>query len=386
MLSLVRIGGLICLIAVGCAESAETPEVLVERGHLLENSGRREEAIAAYTKAIASRPAEALIYYDRGVAYGRLNQWDKAVADYSRAIELDPALARAYNNRAAAHAQQRQFAAAVADFSKTISLDSKSALAYRNRGLAYHDLGQLNSAIEDETVAIRLDPTEPEGYFERGNAFLESGQYQKAIVDFDKAISLDPARGAAWLNRGEAHRHLGNPNQAEADFKKAKQIDPKLVPSETVASQGLPEDRHSPETPSTLQARRERALRVAGEFLKVKGFQVQPAEASQPGELVAKKDGGQVNIAVRGLDAKQSALRFTREEIEAASRPDARTGLVIVGNLVPPKAAGAPFTGGVVIRFVEHWKPSREKLVPVVFEYSLPGSDGTPGPPMGRAP
>src|ERR1700693_2968149 len=89
----------------GCAESSESPEVLVERGHLMESRGKLDEAVDAYTRALAQRADDAKIYYDRGVALGRLGRWEDAIAD----------------------------------FTKAISLDTKSPLAFRNRGLAYYD-------------------------------------------------------------------------------------------------------------------------------------------------------------------------------------------------------------------------------------------------------
>ena len=69
---------IVCGALAGCAESSESPEVLVERGHLLESRDQLPEAIDAYTKALAQRPKDATIYYDRGVAYGRLNRWREA--------------------------------------------------------------------------------------------------------------------------------------------------------------------------------------------------------------------------------------------------------------------------------------------------------------------
>src|SRR5579863_2049032 len=72
----------LCLGIVGCAESSESPEVLVERGHLMvERLGKFDDAIDAYTKALQQRPNDATIYYDRGVAYGRSNRWQEAVED-----------------------------------------------------------------------------------------------------------------------------------------------------------------------------------------------------------------------------------------------------------------------------------------------------------------
>ena len=57
--------------------------------------------------AIRINPTIATTYYNRGIAYDNLGQWDKAIADYSKAIEIDPDLTKAYSNREVAFRKLR---------------------------------------------------------------------------------------------------------------------------------------------------------------------------------------------------------------------------------------------------------------------------------------
>jgi tetratricopeptide (TPR) repeat protein len=362
---------LCALLIVGCAESSESPEVLVERGHLMESRGKLDDAVDAYTRALARRPDDATIYYDRGVAFGRQGRWDDAIADYTRAIEHDAGMAKAYNNRAAAHAHERRFEAAVADFSKSINLDSKSALSFRNRGLAYHDLGQVAPSIEDYTVAIRLDPNDFANRFERGNVYLDAGDYAKAIADFDQAITLDAKHASAWLNRGEAHRRLGHTKQSEADIAQARRLDPNQKPTEF--AHAMPEKplASTPLAPtSDVGPRQDRAVVVASEFLRSQGYTIEKSPASKPFPLVARKGDQKFSVRVQS-PAEGEPLRFTRDDLDQMSRPGDPAALVVVGQLTPPASPGQPYTGGTVVKFVENWKAVRDKLVPVVFEFPL---------------
>jgi tetratricopeptide (TPR) repeat protein len=362
--------------AYGCAESSESPEVLIARGHLMESRGKLDEAVDAYTRALARRPDDASLYYYRGVALGRQGQWDEAIADYTQAIEHDAAMARAYNNRAAAYAHQRRFDAAVADFTKAISLDSKSALAYRNRGLAYHDLGQITTSIEDYTVAIGLDPHDSQSLFERGNVYLDAGQYPKAIADFDQAIALDPMRAAAWLNRGEAHRRLGHTQQWQADLAQARVLDPNGKPSELAAA--VPEKALLPSPLKSAPAasapdpalRQERAIAVASAFLRDHGYKVETSTAPKPFPLVGRKGDQRIPVRVQATSDGEP-LRFTRDDLDQMAHSGDPTALIVVGQLASPASPGQPFTGGTVIKFVENWRTVRDKLVPVVFEFPL---------------
>jgi tetratricopeptide (TPR) repeat protein len=371
--SSIGVASLVCTLLVsGCAESPESPEVLVARGHLMESRGKLEDAVEAYTRALARRSDDATIYYDRGVAFGRLGRWDDAIADYTRALEHDPGMARAYNNRAAAYAQQRRFDAAVADFSKTIQLDSKSALAYRNRGLAYHDLGQIAPSIEDYTVAIRLDPNDFESRFERGNVYLDAGDYRKAVIDYDQAITLDSKRASAWLNRGEAHRRLGHTKESQADLAEARRLDPNQKPSEL--AHAAPEKALLPPsaTSSDVSPRQERAVAVAADFLKSRGYEVEKSAPVDLFPLAVRKGKADQKILVRVQSpAEGEPLRFTRDDLDQIAHRSEPTALVVVGKMTSPDVPGKPFSGGAVIKFVENWNTVRDKLVPVVFEFPL---------------
>ena len=58
-----------------------------------------DEDIASYTKAIELNPDDDDAYYNRGWAYGKLEQYDKAIDDYTKSIQLNPDESDAYNNR-----------------------------------------------------------------------------------------------------------------------------------------------------------------------------------------------------------------------------------------------------------------------------------------------
>jgi|SRR5580704_1326028 tetratricopeptide (TPR) repeat protein len=364
----------VCGVLWGCAESSESPEVLVERGHLLEGRGEFQEAIDAYTKALASRPNDATIFYDRGVAFGRLSQWKEAADNYTRSIELDPSAARAFNNRAAAYAQQHQYELAIADFKSAIKLDPRSALTFRNRGLAYHDLNDLPKAIEDFTVAITMEPNAFDGPFERGNAYLDALEYKKAIADFDRAIELDATHAAAFVNRGTAYYRLGDTKRAQADIEKARHLD-SSIPANVLAQSApppavptaVPSQDHV--VPPDALARHEQALRVATDFLKAKGFQVESGSVPAPFDLTCAKGSRRLRVEVQAPAEEKSPLRFTRDQIEAAQHSDIPASLIVVEKLVHPAATGLPYSGGEVVDFCENWKQVQQKLVPVVFEY-----------------
>ncbi len=110
---------------------------------------------------------------------------------------------------------------------------------------------------------------------------------------------------------------------------------------------------------------------MAKDFLQSKGFHVESPPAPAAFDLLCSKGSQHFRVEIQVPAEGQTALRFTREQIEAASRTDQPMALLVIGKLAAPAASDQPYTGGTVVEFVENWKPVQQKLVPVVFEYTL---------------
>jgi len=96
-----------------------------------------------YTKCLRIDPEFTAAYYNRGIAYKKLGNYNDAISDYSRAIRIDPDYAAAYYNRGNAYGLGLgKFEDAIADFTRVIRIDPDYASAYQNRGLAKAGLGE----------------------------------------------------------------------------------------------------------------------------------------------------------------------------------------------------------------------------------------------------
>ena len=75
-------------------------------GNLLKDTGRLDEARAAYEAALAVRPDFAMAHSNLGIVHKRQNRLDDAIRAYRRALECDPTYAGAYFNLALAFEQR----------------------------------------------------------------------------------------------------------------------------------------------------------------------------------------------------------------------------------------------------------------------------------------
>lgn len=191
-------------------------------GYLLqEKNSDLGSAIAAYDKAIQSKPDMVEAYNNRGNAKNNLGRHEDAISDYNEAIRLKPDFAAAYCNRGVAKKNLDGREVAVADYDQAIRLKPDYAEAYYNRGITKGELGEHEDAISDYDQAIRLKPNMVEAYDNRGTEKRTLNRHNDAIVDYNEAIRLKPDYAEAYYGRGVSNIHMGRKDDARRDLETA---------------------------------------------------------------------------------------------------------------------------------------------------------------------
>ena len=114
------------------------------------------KAILYLSNAIKIQPNDAEIYYNRGVAYENLGQYQPAIKDYNQAISLKPAYSEAFYNRGTLYSEIGQYQQAIEDYNKAISLQPNYASAYNNRGIYFLSHGNKTLGCFDAQRACTL--------------------------------------------------------------------------------------------------------------------------------------------------------------------------------------------------------------------------------------
>jgi tetratricopeptide (TPR) repeat protein len=150
-------------------------------------AGKFEEAVAAFTKAAESDPAQVAVWSQLGEANSKLAkgktgaEFDaaigKAVEAYAKAIELKPDDPGTHNNYALVLASAKKYPEMQAEFKKAAELDPT------NGGKYYYNLGALliNSGKNDEAgeafkKAIEITPNFADAYFQYGVMLVSKAQ------------------------------------------------------------------------------------------------------------------------------------------------------------------------------------------------------------------
>ncbi len=194
-------------------------ELLIALGRAQASVWHYNEAIATYTRGVASAPTNALLYRHRGHRYISTRQFDKAVADMEKAAKLKAddfdiwyhlGLAYYLKGKFDRAARAYQSCLAVAEKSgKDDSIIAVSDWLY----MTYRRLGKTAEAAKVlERITPRMKVAENKSYYDR-LLFYKGLKPESELVNLEKASDLE----IATVGYGLGNWHLYNGNKAKAE-------------------------------------------------------------------------------------------------------------------------------------------------------------------------
>ncbi|MBX7073362.1 MAG: tetratricopeptide repeat protein [Pirellulales bacterium] len=224
------------------AEAPATPEARLQQAYELSKTAKTaaeltrmielcDSALAANLEGQFARYGKQLISWahnERGEVLAEQGRGEEALADFEKSLQYDSTRWKALHNRAISYALAGLYDQSLADFDATIKLKPNYANAYFNRGELLYDRGEYQQAVEDYSRAIRLAPRDSEAYNSRGHAWYKQGNFDRAVADYNRALQLEPENAAAYVNRGDTYADRGQYGQAASDYRAAIRINPNL--------------------------------------------------------------------------------------------------------------------------------------------------------------
>lgn len=208
-------------------------------------AGQQEDAVGVFTRQIADRPKDYVLYLRRGITLQRLGRHEEALTDLTDALRLGPPvltleeLGDRINNLALpethrwnlARELHKQRAAslealgrpndALADLDAAVALNSKDTGALHYRGVLRTYTGRIKDAIDDFDAILARWP-DIDAVVGRANAKYLGGDYAGAAEDFTHAIAASPDKGryAVWLLKSQLRGRLAIPLKQFEDLPK----------------------------------------------------------------------------------------------------------------------------------------------------------------------
>lgn len=167
------------------------------------------DEIIEQDEAYGNEIGDARTWYNEGVALDDSGRYEEAIECYDRAIEIDPRYAKAFNNRGADLLSLKRYDDAIKSFGQAIDIDPDYKEAWNNKGVALGHQGEFEDAIDCFEEAIEIDPFYGEAWNNMGNAHYYLGNYEDALYCYDMATTIDISDSNAWRNKGHALQKLG---------------------------------------------------------------------------------------------------------------------------------------------------------------------------------
>jgi len=213
-------------IAGRAAESAlqsdpQSIDVNITLGELRRQTGRHQEAIAAFLRVLSQQPNNTDAVLGLAETYRAAGDMKNAESSYQRAIELQPNFWGGYNKLGAFYYFQGRIEDSVPMFRKVVELVPDNQRGYSNLGGVYQRLGRHDDAIRVFLQSIRQHPS-GHAYANLGTTYYFLGRYQDAANAFTKATELTPHDYQYWRFLGDAYRWVpGRENEARNAFERA---------------------------------------------------------------------------------------------------------------------------------------------------------------------
>jgi len=205
-------------------------QTLFVNGVRLHQSGRLDEAEAAYRQVLEAEPRHADSLHLLGVAATQRGRHEEAVALIERAIAEKGDMAPFHSNLGTSLRSLGRLSEAEARYRRAIELKPDYPDAHNHLGTTLRDLGRTEEAEACYREALRVRPDYGDAYNNLGNLLRETDRAAEAEPAYRQALRLTPPQHpklAAMLRNLSAALHdLERDSEAEAACRAALQRDP----------------------------------------------------------------------------------------------------------------------------------------------------------------
>jgi predicted O-linked N-acetylglucosamine transferase (SPINDLY family) len=148
--------------------------------------GNSLAAIELIDRAIKLTPNTALFFNNRGAVLRDLKRLDEALASYDRALAIKPDYTEAFNNRGNTLRALKRFDDALASYNRALAIKPDYAVALNNRGLALQELERFDEALASYDRALAITPDQSFLLGNRLNCRMRICNWRGLTDDFDE--------------------------------------------------------------------------------------------------------------------------------------------------------------------------------------------------------
>ena len=190
-------------------------------GMIKNGTGKYDDAINYFKKALAGEPSNASAYRGLAKAYQSLNKNSEAENTYKQAIKLKPDYWAGYNDLGIFYYTHGHFDEAIEQFKQVIKCTPNNYRGYSNVGAMYYFLGKLSDARDMFEKSLKIHPNY-NTYSNLGVLYYKEGKFSKAAQMYKEALNINNNDYLMWGNLASSQNWIkGKKKESIENYKKA---------------------------------------------------------------------------------------------------------------------------------------------------------------------
>jgi tetratricopeptide (TPR) repeat protein/tRNA A-37 threonylcarbamoyl transferase component Bud32 len=186
-------------------------------------SGRTNEALNFFAKAIAANPNSPEVLLYQAQALEDKEKLDEAVMVYRTIIKDRPNYWPAYNNMGEVLERQAKYEEAAKAFAAAAVAAPKVSLPMANLADTYLQLGKREEARVALTESLKRGAS-ADGYLALGDLDFQDRKYDSARRDYEQAAALEPTYHLIFRNIGDCYAMTGDAGKVRENYDKAARL------------------------------------------------------------------------------------------------------------------------------------------------------------------
>lgn len=201
-------------------------EQRVERAQQLCEARRWADALAEIDAALEVNPENESWLSQRGFLLDQLERFEEAIAAYRKALEGDSQDCEVLVALAVDLMRVGRLSAALRTLSRLNEMFPDFEPGYCYRVAAYAELGRHDKAEEIFYLAQQLKPDCPHCFFHMGNSLADRGDHERAIYCWQRSLEIDADFGGVKGQMARAYQAMGDHERAKTYYLEAIRQDP----------------------------------------------------------------------------------------------------------------------------------------------------------------
>lgn len=145
----------------------------------------------------AENVRDAQGYAAQGQVLARSGKADEAMAQFEKALAIDPYNVQALSGRGLIHQGEKRHAEAIEDFTAVHGLVPQRADPLVARATSYLALDKIKDAATDLDEAVQSEPNNGHAWSMRGLVYERLGDRKQAAASYNRALAIRPRDDAA---------------------------------------------------------------------------------------------------------------------------------------------------------------------------------------------